>query len=337
MKHLLALGLGVATLLLLGAAVEAKPDFAAKEKKDCSFCHIDPAGGGARNRRGQYYDKNKYSLNGLPLEMKSLWKLSAPADARRVALGDVMGDKKQRVMVLGATDELAVMNIADDKLVKDASVALGPKAGSFYVGNLEKGKPAVIAVPGAIHYRSGEEFAKKNAPELSSITGTVRFTDGEECVFIFDSYSEPAVFGVDTSKTNPLTVGRGMVLPDQGAGIYASIVARLSPDMISMLGWPSEFQQAGVFGIWDPYAINALHAWAPIGGADGARLVFLDPSAIMSGGDLKYTWRSEKLAGKVLDVAVGLDPKGSKQSGMLLLLATGEGGKERTLEFLALD
>ncbi|NLI01125.1 MAG: hypothetical protein GX446_16705 [Chthonomonadales bacterium] len=337
MRHLLATGLGAATLLVLGAAVEAKPEFAAKEKKDCSFCHINPAGGGERNRRGQYYDKNKHSLAGLPLEMKSLWKLSAPADTRRIALGDVMGDKKPRVLVLGATEDLAVMSIADDKLVKDAELKLGPKAGSFFVGNLEKGKPAVIAVPGAIHYRSGEEFVKKSAPELTSITGTVKFEDGEECVFIFDSYSEPAVFGVDTSKTNPLTVGRGMVLPDQGAGIYSAIVARMSPDVISMLGWPSEFQQSGVFGLWDAYSNGTLSAWAPWMGADGSRLVFLDPAGIMGGGELKPTWRSDKLAGKILDVAIGSDPKGSKQTGMLLLLATGEGAKERTLEFLALD
>ncbi len=326
----------VALATFVGSA-DARPEYAAKEKKDCSFCHINPSGGGERNSRGQYYAKNKYSLVGLPIAFKSAWKLEAPEGARRVAVGDVMGDKKPRVLVLDTTDEVAVMSIAESKLTKDAGVKLGPKAGSFFVGNFEKGKPAVIATPGAVHFRSGDAFASKPAPELSNITGTVRFEDGEECVFIFDSMEEPAVFGVDSTKTNPLTVGRGMVLPDQGAGIYASVVARLTPDMVAMLGFPEQVQQAGVFGLWDPRSDGSLFAWAPWTDANGTKLVFFDPGAVMGGGSLKPVWQSEKLAGKVLDAAVGKDPKDGKTPGILLLMATGEGGKGRTLEFLALD
>lgn len=330
-------GFGLALLTTCFGSADARPEYAAKEKKDCSFCHINPSGGGERNSRGQYYAKNKYSLVGLPIAFKSAWKLEAPAGARRVALGDVMGDKKPRVLVLDTTDEAAVMNIAEGKLVKETGIKLGPKAGSFYVGNFEKGKSAVIVVPGAVHYRSGDTFASKPAPELSSITGTVRFEDGEECVFVFDSMNEPAVFGVDTTKTNPLTVGRGMVLPDQGAGIYASVVARLTPDMVAMLGFPEQVQQAGIFGLWDPRSDGSLFAWAPWTDSSGTKLVFLDPAVVMGGGELKPTWQSEKLAGKILDATIGKDPKDGKTPGILLLMATGEGGKARTLEFLALD
>jgi hypothetical protein len=329
--------MGSAAVIAFAVPTLARPEYAAKEKKDCSFCHISPNGGGARNRRGQYYEKNNHKLTGLPLEFRSSWKLAAPEGARRVGLGDVMGDKKPRILVLDTTEELAVMNIAEDKLVKETGIKLGPKAGKFFVGNFEKGKPAVIAVPGAVHYRSGDTFASKPAPELTNVTGTVKFQDGEECVFLFDSMEEPPVFGVDTSKTNPLTVGRGMVLPDQGGGIYASVVARLTPDMIAMLGFPSQVQQAGVFGLWDPWGDGTLHAWAPWTDDSGTKLVFLDPGAVMGGGALKPTWQSGKLAGKVLDAAVGTDPKDGKSPGILLLMATGEGGKDRTLEFLALD
>lgn len=337
MLKLIGSALGAGVLLVCGAASDAKPEYAAKEKKECAFCHVNPAGRGERNHRGQYYAKNKYSLVGLPLALKAAWKVEATAGARRIAIGDVMGDKKPRALVLDATDEVAVVSIAEDKLVKDAGIKLGPKAGGLFVGNLEKGKPAVILVPGAVHYRSGDTFATKAAPEMSSITGTVKFEDGEECVFIFADMNEPAVFGVDTTKSNPLTVGRGMVLPDQGAGIYASVVARMSPDAIASLGWPSEVQQAGVFGLWDPRGDGTLHAWAPWSGADGAKILFVDPAAIMGGGALKPTYETAKLAGKVLDVAVGKDPKGGKLTGMLLLMATGEGGKGRTLEFWAVD
>jgi hypothetical protein len=335
MRVVSALCAGIA--LSWTAASDAKPAYAEKEKKECGFCHVNPAGGGERNVRGQYYAKNKYSLVGLPVALKSVWKVEAAATARRIGIGDVMGDKKPRVLLLDAGEELAVLSVSEDKLVKDGAIKLGPRAGSFFVGNLEKGKPAVVVVPGAVHYRSGDTFATKSAPDLTSVTGTVRFEDGEECVFIFADMNEPAVFGVDSTKTNPLTVGRGMVLPDQGAGIYASVVARMAPEIVASLGWPEQAREAGVFGLWDARGDGNLLAWAPWADKGAHKVVFMDPAVVMGGGALKPTYETPNLAGKVLDVAVGKDPKGGKLTGMLLLLATGEGGKGRTLEFLALD
>ena len=41
---------------------DARPEFAAREDKDCSFCHIDPAGGGPRNPVGQVFEDNYYEF-----------------------------------------------------------------------------------------------------------------------------------------------------------------------------------------------------------------------------------------------------------------------------------
>ena len=40
----------------------ARPEFAAREEKECSFCHLDPAGGGPRNPVGQVFEDNYFEF-----------------------------------------------------------------------------------------------------------------------------------------------------------------------------------------------------------------------------------------------------------------------------------
>ena len=42
--------------------VEARPEFATKLEKECSFCHLDPAGGGPRNRIGEIFEENYFEF-----------------------------------------------------------------------------------------------------------------------------------------------------------------------------------------------------------------------------------------------------------------------------------
>ena len=44
------------------ADLDARPEFAAQEDKDCIFCHIDPAGGGPRNEVGQVFEDNYFEF-----------------------------------------------------------------------------------------------------------------------------------------------------------------------------------------------------------------------------------------------------------------------------------
>ena len=59
---LLALIAGVTICLFLPSAAEARPEFAAELEKECSFCHIDPAGGGPRNRIGEIFEENYFEF-----------------------------------------------------------------------------------------------------------------------------------------------------------------------------------------------------------------------------------------------------------------------------------
>ena len=42
--------------------IAARPEFAAMEDKECSFCHLDPAGGGPRNPVGQVFEANDFEF-----------------------------------------------------------------------------------------------------------------------------------------------------------------------------------------------------------------------------------------------------------------------------------
>ncbi len=58
----LAFIVGIAFSLFLPAAAEARPEFATELKKECSFCHLDPAGGGPRNRIGEIFEENYFEF-----------------------------------------------------------------------------------------------------------------------------------------------------------------------------------------------------------------------------------------------------------------------------------
>jgi hypothetical protein len=67
LKYRLTLGLLVVLLsgiLLISVVVDtgARPEFAARENKECAFCHLDPAGGGPRNPIGQIFEDNYFEF-----------------------------------------------------------------------------------------------------------------------------------------------------------------------------------------------------------------------------------------------------------------------------------
>lgn len=49
-------------LIICVTPVDALPEFAAELNKDCTFCHIDPAGGGPRNHVGEIFEENYFEF-----------------------------------------------------------------------------------------------------------------------------------------------------------------------------------------------------------------------------------------------------------------------------------
>ena len=52
----------IALSLFLPTSAEARPEFATELEKECSFCHLDPAGGGPRNRIGEIFEENYFEF-----------------------------------------------------------------------------------------------------------------------------------------------------------------------------------------------------------------------------------------------------------------------------------
>ena len=341
----------IAGVAAVSGPAYARPKYARQEGKMCAHCHVDPKGGGPRNTRGTFYETHNLSFAGFkeeaqdapkktgPPAFKKTWQIDLPKEARRISVAEVNADKKPRLLVLGKGGELTVYRPAAMGLTKEATVDLGPSAGSFVAGKFAKDKPAVIVVPGAIHYLEGDGFKSKKA-DLTDITGTARFVDGAEYIFFFAG-GQPDVYGVDLAGANPLTTGRDMVLPNEGAGVYSTLVAHLAPEVLGALGVPEEARIAGVVGLIDPRADNKLYAFWARQAKEGGFLEIVDAAALhpdnAGGAAPKPIWSSPKLVGKILDIAPGLDPKEGKTPGFYILHTTGVEDQDRMVEFYELD
>src|SRR5205085_548806 len=126
---------------------------------------------------------------------KSAWTAVLPAGTSRLAAADVTGDKRARLLALeGST--LRIFNMSGEKPVKEAEVDMGKEASSFAAGQFATGKPAVIVSPGTVVYRDGDKYVRKDAADISGVTGTASFLDGDESVFLLEGEGRPQSWGI---------------------------------------------------------------------------------------------------------------------------------------------
>jgi hypothetical protein len=276
---------------------------------------------------------------GGPPAFKSVWKMDLPAGTQRVAVADVTDDKLPRLLVLNAEGTLAIQKLSAEGSKEEATVALGTDAARFVAGHFTKGKPAQIVVPKAVFYREGETYRKKELPDLTEVTGSVRFADGTENIFSMAPESPPAGFELDLSAEKPVKPGREVPQPQAEGSDYREIVPFFPPEMFQKEPFPEEVKNGGLVRLFVPRSDKKLYGVFSWQAADGPYV------AVVNGGDLfpqpvaemKPLWKSPKLAGRVLDIALGTDPKGGTQTGLLVLTQAGEDGKGRNLEFFALE
>jgi hypothetical protein len=267
---------------------------------------------------------------------KSSWKAEVSVEAKRMAVADVTGDNKPRLLLLEKDNTLTINVFSESTAKKEASVDLGKDAAQFVAGSFAKGKPAVIAVPGGLFYKEGDKYSRKDFTDVSEITGSVRFTDGTENFFFFAGSGDPSSYAVDLSGAKPVVQGKAMPDPMSGEGIYSAVVARLNADTLSKFGMPEEITKSGIFGFFAPKGNGKLMGLAPWNGKDASHIGTFEMSSLgPGGGDFKFAWKSPKLDGTVLDMAVGPDPKTGKGVGIYVLQKTGPEGKGRVVEFFA--
>ncbi len=361
MKAIISAALSL-TFVLAAAASQARPEYARREMKPCGYCHVNNRGGGPRNARGMYYQAHNLSFEGYkepgtgtpsaggtttpstgkktgPPAYLSAWKVEVPAGTARIGVGSLTDDGNPRMVTMGSSGPATIYTVSSTGLTKEATVDLGAGGKAFVIGKLAKGKPAVIVAPGVMYYRDGASYVKQPVDYLKEVTGVAKFADGLECVYSFSGAGAPESWTLDNGLGKPLTEGRQLVPPEQGAGVYSDLFARLPAEIMANLGVPEGTQKIGVLGAIDPRGDGKFYSWMPAKVGDDYFLIVANSDALSITGQpapLKPVWKSPALS-KIIDVATGMDPKGSKKTGFFVLQATGADGKGRTVEFFALD
>jgi hypothetical protein len=273
---------------------------------------------------------------------KPVWEMDLPAGTQRVALADVTDDKLPRLLVLSADGTLAIRKLSAEGAKEEASVALGPGAAQFVVGHFSKGRPAQIVVPNAVFYREGDSYRKKELADLKEVTGSVRFEDGSEAIFVMNEgkgEGPPTSYELDLGAEKPLKTGRELPQPRAEENAYREITPHFPPSVFDNGPFPAEVKSGALARLFVPRGDKRLYGVLSWQAADGSYVV------VIGGGDLfpepvagmKPVWKSPKLAGKVLDIALGPDPKGGAGTGMLVLTQAGDDGKGRRVQFFALE
>jgi hypothetical protein len=295
------------------------------------------AGSPAADAIGTRPDRVQDAKKDATPKFKSVWEMELPDGTQRVAIADVTEDKKPRLLVLDKGGTLTVQKLTDNAAATEGSIALGKEAARFVTGHFAKGKPALIVLPGAVFYKDGDKYSKKELADLTEVTGSAQFIDGTEVIFVLSKNAPPTSYAIDLAAEKPLSSGQPFPQPDPKGGQFRAVVAHLPPEMLEQESFPEPVKRGMVARLFDPVSDNrifGLFAWQE---PDGPYVALLDAGAIFPQpvADTKPLWKSPKLTGKVLDIALGPDPKGSKQTGFMVLESTGEAGKGRKAEFFA--
>ncbi len=145
---------------------EARPEFAAELDKDCNFCHIDPAGGGPRNRIGEIFEENyfefpeDFDMDAVTEEAKEVVKqLTTSLDLQTAFIKDMHADGDEGA-VAGCN---SCHSSVDRFLLMQAEVTFNAQASekvrltlSNNVGTTLNAFATVDAIPKHLYVKAGQ-------------------------------------------------------------------------------------------------------------------------------------------------------------------------------------
>jgi hypothetical protein len=362
---------------------QAKPAYAQKEGKPCQFCHVSSSPGmihpttkqresTLRNERGLYYARNNYSLQGYvetrsegrfavpkattKLALKFLWKQDFTDLPRRIAVADVIGDGKPRLIMLHEKPEkkdaalLTVRKWDGKAYVTEFQAEVQASADRMQVGKFAgKDKPAVILTADALWHWNGTTFARKPSTQHLPLFGTTRLRDGTEMALLAERPDGVRAHRVYLDRESWLSVGSDP--PNSSTVRWGDMHA--TPEFFELMGLEA-FGAGGLIGVWDAqetgkpmlyYArIDADVEIDPASRNQKTRdpkfilrnkmyfVTVRDPNSTF-GAEL---WTSPELPGLAFDIALE-NAQGDGKAGILMLIAEREKGKPRTLAFFALE
>lgn len=372
----------LATLLLSLTVVSgafARPEYARKEGVACQHCHISGSPGQLdrftgqrnttmRNERGLYYGSHNHSFAGyvesggtktMRPTFRYAWKEEFKSLTRRIAVGDVTGDGKPRLITLNekqgdkATSTLEVKRWDGKAFVDEFTGDVRTTADRLAVGKFGGAdRPAVILTADALWTWNGTTFTRHAAANPMAIVGSTRLQDGSERVLL-----APASNNVQAYRVNLTSVKQDDWLvdpipaPTPPKNVWGDMHA--PREFLSAMRVPDQLGAGGLYGIWYIKQANVYYLYQ----LDRDTSIGPDPQ---NPGKPKITytntyfvtfretktgetmWTSPKLPGEGLDLIID-DPKGGGKPGLLVLFngttpvnATTP-GKGRTLAFFVME
>lgn len=359
----------VLTLLLGGIALiptsqhpsaKATVEYARKENKPCSYCHVsaapgivDPSTGKLNpvdcNERGFYYETHNHSFAGyvenVSVNSKALtspftfgWALKLPVAAQRLAVADVKGDGRLRLVTLsaGAAPSQATLTLwmwDKDQFTKEDSLNISADPTFLQVGRFAgPSGPMLLVTAEGVRWWNGKQFAFLPAPAGFQLIGAVQRKNGEERLLACLNGAELQAYHVDLNAqgsswlTDPQT-------PPQGHEVeWAEMHA--SPSTLEKIGVPPVLSLGGMLGLWDILPQNRLYLYLPKVNPDidtvpdpknpgKTRFVLKSQTwcvGMLDASDANSSFFTPPLAGPVHDI-VRESPKENNSPGLLVLTA----------------
>lgn len=351
-------GLGVLAgmFMIVSGPADARPVYAIKEGRPCAYCHVNPNGGGPRNPRGLYYAMNKHSFAGYDevrvmgrtgsTVFKLAWRESLLGNVLKVAVAPTHPDGLNRLILLSesaapSARRLEIRKWSGAAWVTDFEDQAPAGTDRLAAGKYATGLPAVIATSKAFWYWDSGKYVKKPTQRELPILGSVILRDGTERLLVREGEGLK-MHAIDPKSPNLLLAAQDP--PASAQTTFFEMKGRT--EELKALEVPDLLAAGGVLGLWDTgkpqpllYAIQIAAQLAGTGAkpddlvikGQDVYLSVIDPRSAT----IRALWRSEKLKGNVLDVALN-DPH-SAARGLTVLTAETEGQKGRSLYFFQLE
>ena len=269
---MLLLGTMFGVLVTSPLHVSARPAYAQKEGKACQYCHISASPGlisvdpntklrttepFTRNARGIYYFEHNHTFDGY-VERKVMgasappvfhfgWRETLADLPRRVAVADVVGDGKPRLITLNEkvndklTSVLTVKHWDGKEFVAEFTTETHGPADRLAVGKFAgANRPAVILTSDALWLWSGKGYAHVPATRPLALFGIARMHDGSERVLVANSPSDIKAYTVDAKSGDGEWLKDGIAPPNSGQVTWCDMHA--TPDFFDKIGMPTILQ-----------------------------------------------------------------------------------------------
>ncbi len=189
------------------------------------------------------------------MNFRLLWKADFTDKPRRIAVADVMGDGKPRLITLHEiadkpdTALLVVRNWNGKNFVIDYKEEVKGKSDLLAVGYFAGAElPAAIVVEDGFFLWDGKAFVKHSASRRLPIFGTVRAKDGEERLLISEGSETVRAYRIRPTEPNNW-LADGKDIPKPGNIAYESLNA--DPKQLEKMKMPPELSAGGLIGLWD--------------------------------------------------------------------------------------